>query len=56
MKRILLFTLIIIFTGYSQNPIQPNHPSFNDDLQPSMYIYNVKDGSELKQSGKVLIE
>jgi hypothetical protein len=26
------------------------------ELQPSMYIYNVKDGSELKQSGKILIE
>lgn len=32
MKRILLFTLLISFIGYSQNPIQPNHPNFKDDL------------------------
>ena len=32
MKRILLFTLLISFIGYSQNPIQPNHPSFKDGL------------------------
>ena len=32
MKRILLFTLLISFIGYSQNPIQPNHPNFKDGL------------------------
>ena len=32
MKRILLFTLLISFIGYSQNPIQPNHQNFNDGL------------------------
>jgi hypothetical protein len=26
------------------------------DLQPSMYIYNIKDGNEVKQTGKILIE
>jgi hypothetical protein len=32
MKRVLLFTLLVSFFGYSQNPIQPNHSSFNDGL------------------------
>ena len=32
MKRVLLFTLLISFIGYSQSPIQPNHPNFQDDL------------------------
>ena len=32
MKRILLFTLLISFIGYSQNPIQPNIPNFEDGL------------------------
>ena len=38
------------------NPFKLTEPIDVSDLQPSMYIYNVKDGSELKQSGKVLIE
>ena len=32
MKRVLLFTLLISFIGYSQNPIQPNYQNFNDDI------------------------
>ena len=32
MKRILLFTLLISLIGFSQNPIQPNHPNFKDHL------------------------
>ena len=32
MKRVLLFTLLISFIGYSQNPIQPNIPNFEDGL------------------------
>ena len=32
MKRVLLFTLLISFIGYSQNPIQPNIPNFDDDF------------------------
>jgi hypothetical protein len=32
MKRILLFTLLISIIGYSQNPIQPNHPNFEEGL------------------------
>ena len=36
MKRILLFTLLISFIGYSQNPIQPNYPSFNDYIPQSL--------------------
>ena len=38
------------------NPFKLTEPIDVSDLQPSMYIYNIKDGSELKQSGKVLIE
>jgi hypothetical protein len=38
------------------NPFKPTVPIDVSDLQPSMYIYNVKDGSEVKKSGKVLIE
>ena len=38
------------------NPFKLTKPIDVSDLQPSMYIYNVKDGSEVKQSGKVLIE
>ena len=38
------------------NPFKLTEPIDVSDLQPSMYIYNVKDGSEVKQSGKVLIE
>ena len=38
------------------SPFKLTEPIDVSDLQPSMYIYNVKDGSELKQSGKVLIE
>ena len=38
------------------NPFKLTEPIDVSDLQPSMYVYNVKDGSEVKQSGKVLIE
>lgn len=38
------------------NPFKLTEPINVSDLQPSIYIYNVKDGSEVKQSGKVLIE
>jgi hypothetical protein len=38
------------------NPFKLTEPIDVSGLQPSMYIYNVKDGSEVKQSGKVLIE
>ena len=38
------------------NPFKLTEHIDVSDLQPSMYIYNVKDGSEVKQSGKVLIE
>jgi hypothetical protein len=38
------------------NPFKLTEPIDVSDLQPSMYIYNIKDGSEVKQSGKVLIE
>jgi hypothetical protein len=38
------------------SPFKLTEPIDVSDLQPSMYIYNVKDGSEVKQSGKVLIE
>ena len=38
------------------NPFKLTEPIDVSDLQRSMYIYNVKDGSEVKQSGKVLIE
>ena len=32
MKRVLLYTLLISFVGYSQKPIQPIHQNFNDDV------------------------
>ena len=32
MKRVLFFTLLISYFGYSQNPIQPNIPKFKDGL------------------------
>ena len=38
------------------SPFKLTEPIDVSDLQPSMYIYNIKDGSEVKQSGKVLIE
>ena len=38
------------------NPFKLTEQIDVSDLQPSMYIYNIKDGSEVKQSGKVLIE
>jgi hypothetical protein len=38
------------------NQFKLSEPIDVSELQPSMYIYNVKDGSELKQSGKILIE
>ena len=40
MKRILLFTLLISFIGYSQNPIQPNHPNFKDGLPQGLEFQN----------------
>jgi hypothetical protein len=38
------------------NPFKLTEPIDVSDLQPSMYIYNVKDGSEVKQSGKIIKE
>ena len=38
------------------NPFKLTEPIDVSDLQPSMYIYYVKDDNEVKQSGKVLIE
>jgi hypothetical protein len=38
------------------NPFRLTEPIDVSDLQPSMYIYNVKDGSEVKQSGKIIKE
>ena len=38
------------------NPLKLTETIDVSDLQPSMYIYNIKDGSEVKQSGKVLID
>ena len=50
MKRVLLFTLLISFIGYSQNPIQSNHPSFNDyipqDLVEKMNSVNFELGDD----------
>ena len=40
MKKVLLFTLLISFIGYSQSPIQPNHPSLNDGLLQSLESQN----------------
>ena len=36
MKRVLLFTIIISFIGYSKNPNLPNHPNFKNDLQQEL--------------------
>ena len=41
MKRVLLFTIIISFIGYSKNPILPNHPNFKDDL-PQEFVERMK--------------
>ena len=41
MKRILLFTLLISFIGYSQNPIQPNTPNFEDGI-PQDLVEKIK--------------
>jgi hypothetical protein len=38
------------------NPFKLTEPIDVSGLQPSLYIYNIKDGSEVKQSGKVLVE
>ena len=38
------------------NPFKLTEPIDVSGLQPSMYIYNVKDGNKVKQSGKVLIK
>ena len=38
------------------NPFKLTESIDVSDLQPSMYIYNVKDGNEVKQSGKIIIE
>lgn len=38
------------------NPFKFTEPINLRDLQPSMYIYNIKDGNEVKQTGKILIE
>ena len=46
MKRILLFTLLISFIGYSQNPIQPNHQNFNDGLQQDLEFQNSQNITE----------
>jgi hypothetical protein len=50
MKRILLFTLLISFIGYSQNPIQPNIPNFEDglpqDLVEKMKPINLEFGDD----------
>ena len=40
--RFLLFTLLIYFFGYSQSPIQPNHPSFKDDGLPQDVVGKIK--------------
>ena len=36
MKKVLLFTLVISFVGYSQNSIQPNKPNSKDGLQQDL--------------------
>ena len=50
MKRILLFTLLISFIGYSQDPIQPNIPNFEDglpqDLVGKMKPINLEFGDD----------
>ena len=50
MKRCLLFTLLISFIGYSQNPIQPNHPNFEEglpqDLVEKMKPINLEFGDD----------
>ena len=50
MKRVLLFTLLISFIGYSQNPIQPNTPNFEDgfpqDLVEKMKPINLEFGDD----------
>ena len=38
------------------NPFKFTEPIDVRDLQPSTYIYNIKDGNEVKQTGKILIE
>ena len=38
------------------NPFKLTEPIDVSGLQPSMYIYNIKDGSEVKQSGKIIKE
>ena len=48
MKRVLLFSLLISFIGYSQNPIQPNIPNFEgglpQDLVEKMKPMNLEFG------------
>ena len=50
MKRVLLFILLISFIGYSQNPIQPNIPNFEDglpqDLVEKMKPINLEFGDD----------
>jgi hypothetical protein len=46
MKRVLLFILLISFIGYSQNPIQTNHPSFNDGLPQSFQSEMIVENSD----------
>jgi hypothetical protein len=46
MKRFLLFILLISFIGYSQNPIQTNHPSFNDGLPQSFQSEMIVEDSD----------
>ena len=46
MKRILLFTLLISFIGYSQNPIQPNHPNFEEGLPQSFQSEMIVENSD----------
>jgi hypothetical protein len=50
MKRVLLFTLLISFIGYSQNPIQPNIQNFEDglpqDLVEKMKPMNLEFGDD----------
>ena len=37
-------------------PFNFTQPVDVSNLQPSMYIYNIKDGSQVKQRGKLLIK
>jgi hypothetical protein len=46
MKRFLLFTLLVSFIGYSQNPIQNNHPSFKDGLPQDLEFQNSQNITE----------